>query len=130
MSRYLLLVLTVAAVGCGESLNDRVNRAMDGCVAARNPVFVAGGGETALDTPLPPAVDSLARTLAYKYPFEVFKEIATAAKTQAILTCALELGARYDDWETRQWLRTYQQHPSPAVAIAATRLLGPAAAKR
>lgn len=129
MSRFLLL-LVLAAVGCGESLNDRINRAMDGCVAARNPVFVAGGGETALDTPLPPAVDSLAQTLAYQYPFEAFREIATAAQTQAVLTCALELGARFDDAETRRWLRMYQQHPSPAVAIAATRLLGPAATKR
>lgn len=109
---------------CGDGLQARVTRAMDGCVLARNPAFVAGRGATALDTPLPPAADSAAADVAHAFAFDALREIATDAPTQAVLVCALEVGARYQSAGTTRWLRQYTRHPDAAVAIAARRLLG------
>lgn len=108
---------------CGDGLHARVTRAMDGCVIARNPEFIAGRGATALDTPLPPSADSAAADVAHAFAFDVLREIATEAPTQAVLVCALELGARHDSPATRRWLEPYTRHPDAAVAIAARRLL-------
>jgi hypothetical protein len=121
--RRLLACLPLAAAACGGGLDARVVPAMDACVAARNPVFVAGNGATALATPLPPAVDSMLVNLRYKAAFERFQEIAAGASTQAILVCALELGAADATPEARRWLQGYLQHPNEPVQAAARTLL-------
>lgn len=126
--RRLLVLLTVPGAlalgtGCGESVRTRVARAMDGCVAARNDAFKRGDGEAALAIPLPKAVDSLANETAYTFGLIVYQETSDEAKTQAELTCALELGSRYDSRDTREWLEYYSRHPNAPVANLAKRQL-------
>jgi hypothetical protein len=96
---------------------------MDGCLAERLPAFKNGTGATALDTRLPPAVDSQAIALRYKAAFEEFQGIATDAKSQVVLVCALELGAYYHEPVAQRWLQDYTKHPDAPVALAAQRLL-------
>lgn len=121
--RAFSLCLLMALAACGNGLDVRVTRAMDACVALRNPVFVAGNGTTALETPLPPAVDSMAVSLRYKAAFERFQGIAESATTQAILVCALELGSSDPSDEARAWVRQYLAHPNEPVQAAARTLL-------
>lgn len=123
MRSLLRLVPLALAAACGGGLDARVVPAMDGCVAARNPVFLAGNGATALDTPLPAAVDSMARALRYKAAFERFQEFASGARTQAQLVCALELGSYDASWAARRWIEPYTKHPDAAVQAAAQQLL-------
>ncbi|MCE2940449.1 MAG: hypothetical protein ACK53A_01235 [Gemmatimonadota bacterium] len=121
--RRLVLLLPALLAACAGGLDARVTPAMDGCVAARNPVFVAGNGATALDVPLPAGVDSMARELAYDAAFQRFRDIATEATTQAVLVCALELGAHSRTAASRTWLRRYERHPDAPVQAAARTLL-------
>ena len=108
---------------CGEPLQARVFKAMDGCMLARNDAFKRGDGDAAIDIPLPKAVDSLAAATAYKYGMIAYQQISEGAETQAELTCALELGSRYDSRETRGWLAAYVQHPNTPVSTLAKRQL-------
>lgn len=108
---------------CGEPLQARVFKAMDGCVIARNATFMRGSGDSAINIPLPAAVDSLAAATAYKYGTVAYQQISDGAQTQAELTCALELGSRYDSQETRDWLLYYSRHPNTPVATMAKRQL-------
>lgn len=124
----MLLVLAVPgamALGtaCGEGVRARVAHAMDGCVAARNDAFKRGDGEAALAIPLPKAVDSLANETAYTFGLIVYQETSDMAQTQTELTCALELGSRFDSKETREWLEYYSRHPNAPVANLAKRQL-------
>lgn len=121
--RLPLAFLPFLAACAGGGLDARVTSAMDGCMAVRNPAFVAGNGATALDTPLPAAVDSMMANLRYKAAFERFQSIAEGATTQAILVCALELGASDPTPEARRWVATYLRHPNEPVQAAAQRLL-------
>ena len=125
--RHGLLVAVLGAValgtGCGPSVRAKVAMAMEGCLAVRNPLFKAGQAAQALATPLPPAVDTLAKQTAYTFGFIVYQETADAAETQAELTCALELGSRYNDEDVRAWLRYFTKSPNPPVAQHAQRLL-------
>lgn len=123
MRLLVLLSALPLLAACGGGLDARVNPAMDACVAVRNPVFVAGNGATALDTPLPAAVDSMLVELRYKAAFERFQAIAEEATTQAVLVCALELGGADRTPEARRWLQTYLKHPNEPVQIAARTLL-------
>jgi hypothetical protein len=114
---------TVIQAGCGPSVRDKVASAMEGCLAVRNPLFKAGQPEQALALPLPPAIDRLANETAYSFGFIVYQETADAAETQAELTCALELGAHFEDEEVRKWLNYFSRSPNPAVGAHAKRLL-------
>ncbi|AMW04410.1 hypothetical protein [Gemmatimonas phototrophica] len=124
-----VVVLSAIALGtafqtaCGPGVADKVVSAMQGCVALRNPLFKAGQAEQALALPLPPAVDSLATQTAYAFGFNAYQQLADMAETQAELTCALELGARYEDADVRVWLKKYLRSPDAPVAAHAQRLL-------
>ena len=122
----LVMVLSAFALGaitaCGPSVRTKVVNAMEGCLAVRNPLFKAGQAARALATPLPPAIDSLASQTAYSVGFSVYQEAADVAETQAELTCALELGARYEHPDVRQWLQRYWRSPDASVAQHARRL--------
>ncbi len=120
----LVLVLLLPLAACGESLSTRVERAMAGCVAQRNPLFVAGKGADAIATPLSAEVTAIAEKLNYERAFRTVKHVAEKAGTQAHLTCALELAARYRSAKTRAWLERYMKHRSPEVAAAAAGLVG------
>lgn len=124
-TRLIVTVLSAIALstGCGPSVRTRVANAMQGCLAVRNPAFVRGEGERALAIPLPPAVDSLASGTAYTFGLIVYQEAADLATTQAEVTCALELGSRYESEDTREWLSYYARHPNPPVANLSKRLL-------
>ncbi|WP_310571549.1 hypothetical protein [Gemmatimonas sp.] len=124
-TRVIITVLSAVALstGCGPSVRTRVANAMQGCLAVRNPAFVRGEGERALSIPLPPAVDSLASGTAYTFGLIVYQETADQATTQAEVTCALELGSRYESEDTRDWLNYFSRHPNAPVANLATRLL-------
>lgn len=115
--------LLLCTAACGDGLQARVGRAMDGCLAVRSPQFANGAGATALETPLPAAVDSLAMALRYKAAFEQFQGIADEAQSQSVLVCALELGAYYPEPTARRWLDRYRKHPNEPVVVAAQRLL-------
>lgn len=123
--RVVITVLSAIALstGCGPSVRTRVAKAMQGCLAVRNPAFMRGDGERALSIPLPPAVDSLASGTAYTFGLIVYQETADQATTQAEVTCALELGSRYESEDTREWLGYFSRHPNPPVANLAKRLL-------
>lgn len=120
-----LAVLGALALGtaCGPSVRTKVAMAMEGCMAVRNPLFIAGKADEALATPLPAAIDTLARQTAYSFGFIVYQETADAAETQAELTCALELGSRFEDEDVRTWLRYFSRSPNAPVAQHAQRLL-------
>jgi hypothetical protein len=113
----------LVATACGESVRTRVAKAMDGCVQARNDAFKRGDGEAALAIPLPKAVDSLANATAYTFGLIVYQETSDNVQTQVELTCALELGSRFDSQETRDWLAYYSRHPNAPVANLAKRRL-------
>ncbi|MBI3789620.1 MAG: hypothetical protein HY275_01935 [Gemmatimonadetes bacterium] len=117
------LALLPLLAACGDSLTRRVTRGMDGCIAQRNPLFVAGRGAEAIQLPLTPEVEALASRFNYEAAFRAIKPVAKTAGTQAALTCALEFAARYRDDAAKTFLATYAQHPSPDVAAAARRLL-------
>lgn len=121
----LITVFGVMALStaCGPSVRTRVAKAMEGCLAVRNPSFTRGDGARALAIPLPATVDSLATATAYTFGLIVYQETADQATTQAELTCALELGARYESSETRDWLTYFSRHPNAPVANLAARLL-------
>jgi hypothetical protein len=114
---------TIAQAACGPGVRDKVASAMEGCLRIRNPLFKAGQPEQALALPMPPAIDTLARQTAYSFGFIVYQETADAAETQAELTCALELGSRFEDEEVRKWLNYFSRSPNPAVAVHAKGLL-------
>jgi hypothetical protein len=123
--RWALLWPSVlfVATGCGDSLATRVTKAMDGCLSVRNEAFKVGDGEAAIARPLPKSADSLAQITGYTYGLIAYQQLAEGAQTQAELTCALELGSRYNSEDTRQWLRTYLRHPNAPVALLARREL-------
>ena len=121
--RLLALALLPLAAACGDSLNRRVERAMDGCIAQRNPLFMAGKGAEAIALPLKPELAALAAKFDYERAFRTFKGVAEKAGTQAILTCALEFASRYHDKEARSFIETFVAHPSPDVAAAARGLV-------
>jgi hypothetical protein len=125
MIKHSAVVLGVLLLGtaCGENVRARVGRAMAGCVATRNPAFTRGDGARALDVPLSPDVEAEAKRTAYAFGLIVYQETADLAKTQAELTCALELGAYYESDDTRAWLRQFSRHPDAPVSALATRLL-------
>ncbi len=121
----MITVLSAIALstGCGPSVRTRVATAMEGCLAIRNPAFVRGEGEQALAVPLPASIDSLAKGTAYTFGLIVYQETADEATTQAEVTCALELGSRYESEDTRDWLGYFSRHPNAPVANLAKRLL-------
>ena len=121
--RLVALALLPLAAACGESLGARVERAMDGCVAQRNPMFMGGKGNEAIRTPLPADLEKLATRFNYPYAFKSFRAVAEQAATQAILTCALEFASRYHDKESRAFVEQYVSHPSLDVAAAARGLV-------
>lgn len=110
------------ATGCGEGLAARVEHAMDACLAVRNPAFVAGDGEAAVARPLPDSILALGDRTAYQAGLEYYQAIGGEAATQAILTCAMELGSRYRHPDTKGWLATFARHPNAPVARLAARL--------
>jgi hypothetical protein len=124
-----VVVLSVVALGtalqtaCGPSLQGKVVSAMEGCVALRNPLFKAGQAERALALPLPPEVEAFATQSAYRFGFKLYQAAAEAAETQAELTCALELGAHFQDPDVRVWLNTFLRSPDAPVVAHARRLL-------
>jgi hypothetical protein len=109
--------------GCGEGLTARVERAMDACLAVRNPAFVRGEGEAAVAQPLPDSILALGDRTAYQAGLEQYQAIGGEAATQAVLTCAMELGARYRHPDTKGWLGTFARHPNAPVAQLAGRLV-------
>ncbi len=111
------------AAACGEGLAPRVERAMDACLALRNPAFVRGEGEAAVAVPLPDSVLALGDRTAYEAGLQYYQAIGEQAATQAILTCAMELGARYPHPNTKGWLATFARHPNAPVAQLARRLV-------
>jgi hypothetical protein len=121
--RWAVLGALALGTACGPSVRTRVAQAMEGCVAAREPLFTAGQADRALATPLPPAVEALAAKTAYPAGFFGYQDEAEFAETQAELTCALELGARLEDDNVRAWLRYYMKSPNAPVAQHAQRLL-------
>ena len=122
-------VLSAVALGtalqaaCGPSLQGKVVSAMEGCVALRNPLFKAGQAERALALPLPPEVEAFATQSAYRFGFRLYQAAAEGAETQAELTCALELGAHFQDPDVRVWLSTFLRSPDAPVVAQAKRLL-------
>lgn len=108
---------------CGESLGGRVTRAMDGCIAARNPAFTSGSGASALDTPLPPEVKALAEKLIYARALTSYQAIAESARDQVTLVCSLELASFYRHGDVAVFLWKYTKHPDAGVALNAKRLL-------
>lgn len=124
--RPALGTLALAAgvlAGCGEGLTARVERAMDACLAVRNPAFMRGEGEAAVAQPLPDSILALGDRTAYEAGLNAYQAIGEAAATQAILTCAMELGARYRHPNTKGWLGTFARHPNAPVAQLAGRLV-------
>lgn len=121
--RPILWLTTVwALTACGRSLSDMAGEALDACITARNPLFTAGRGAEALDTPLPLAAEALASRLSYTRASEMFQEVAKEAPDQVTLVCALDLASRWRTREAQVFLRKYTKHPDAAVAAAATRL--------
>jgi hypothetical protein len=116
-------VLLLLAAACGPGLDGRAQHAMEGCVAQRNPLFVAGKGAEAVALPLPEAVEREGRMLGYDPAYKKFVGIAQQARTQAILTCALEFGARSPSAEAKAFVMQYLKHPDAAVALKAKLLL-------
>ena len=123
--RAIVTVLSACALstGCGASIRTKVIEAMEGCLAVRNPAFVRGDGDRALTLPLPAAVLTMADRTAYAAGLRTYQQAAADAETQAELTCAMELGARYRSDDTREWLATFMRHPNAPVANLAKRLL-------
>jgi hypothetical protein len=111
--------------GCGRSLTDMTIEAMDLCIEARNPLFTGGRGAEALDTPLPPSAEALAKKFNYVLASEKFQEIAKEAGDQVTLVCALDLASRWNDSDARKFVARYAEHPDAAVAAAAQRLAQP-----
>ncbi|MCU0615889.1 MAG: hypothetical protein MUD17_02225 [Gemmatimonadaceae bacterium] len=119
---FLLLTTVCVLAACGRSLSDMAGEALDACITTRNPLFTAGRGAEALDTPLPPAAEALASKLSYTRASEMFQEVAKEAQDQVTLVCALDLASRWRTREAQVFLRKYTKHPDAAVAAAATRL--------
>jgi hypothetical protein len=117
------VLATGGLTGCGEGLTARVERAMDACVAVRNPAFLRGEGEAAVARPLPDSILALGDRTAYQAGLDQYQAIGGEAATQAILTCAMELGARYRHPDTKGWLGTFARHPNAPVARLAARLV-------
>ena len=113
----------LGCVACGEGLMPRVERAMDACVAVRNPAFVAGQGADAVARPLPDSILALADRTAYQAGLRYYAGIGEEAATQAVLTCSMELAAQYRHPDTKGWLATFANHPDVPVAALAKRLL-------
>ena len=121
--RGLTLLAVAGLVGCGEGLMVRVERAMDACVAIRNPAFVAGNGAAAVERPLPDSILAMADRTAYQAGLRDYTGIGQEAATQAVLTCSMELAAQYRHPDTKGWLATFANHPDVPVAQLARRLL-------
>ncbi len=117
----VVLGLLPMLAACGETLASRVEKSMDGCLAQRNPLFVAGRGAEAVQLPLTPEVEAIARKLDYPGAFRQFKGLAEKAATQAILTCALDLAAHFSLPEGKEFVQLYTKHPNADVAAAAQR---------
>jgi hypothetical protein len=118
-----MLGVLLFTAACGEGLVARVDRAMDGCLAVRNPLFTQGAGEQAVATLLPSTVGALAERTAYEAGLRMYKGIAEVAGTQADLTCAMELASYYKHQDTRDWLMTFLKHPNAPVVVLAKRLV-------
>jgi len=118
-----LLVSSTMLTACGETLGARVTDAMDGCIAARNPAFTSGAGATALNTPLPDSVRTVATKIAYQRAFANYEMIAESAANQVTLVCALELASFYKDADVAATLWKYSKHPDAGVAQNARKLL-------
>ncbi len=124
MTRVALAALAAVLLGaCGESLSTMTTTAMDGCIAARNPVFMSGHGADALKTPLPKDVEALAMRLRYDRAFKTLKVIAENAKDQVTLVCALDIMSHNGYIDVRLFVERYLKHPSPDVALNARLLL-------
>ena len=119
----VILLAALGGIGCGEGLMARVERAMDACVAVRNPAFVAGSGAAAVDRPLPDSILAMADRTAYQAGLRYYTGIGQEAATQAVLTCSMELAAQYRHPDTKGWLATFANHPDIPVAQLAKRLL-------
>ncbi len=96
--------------------------AIEGCIVARNPLFTAGRGSTALATPLPAAAQDIAMRLRYSKGYTLFTAAAEDASNQVTLVCALDLLSRNDDADVTRFLKRYLTHPSADVASAARQL--------
>jgi len=100
-----------------------INETMDGCIAARNPVFKSGAGATALNTPLAENISALAKKIAYKRALNAFEQYAETAQDQVTLVCALELASYYKHDDVAVLLWKYLKHPDAGVSANAKRLL-------
>jgi hypothetical protein len=125
LARTIALLAVCTTTACGDSLTDMVSQTMDACIASRNPLFAAGRGGEALDTPLPPEAAALAERLAYTRASKMFQEIAKEAGDQVTLVCALDGAALWKTAEARKFVARYTEHPDAAVAEAARRLSQP-----
>lgn len=123
LSLTLLGAAALALAACGTSLGTRTTKAMDACVAARNPAFSSGGGVGALTTPLPDSLVTLAGKLAYQRTLKNYTLIAEGAKNQVTLVCALELASFFRNGDVAVLLWKYTKHPDAAVAENAKKLL-------
>jgi len=121
-SAAALAMAALLLTGCGESLGGMVVTTMDACIAARNPLFVSGQGAAALDTPLPADAQAMSERLNYPRASEMFQEIATSARDQVTLVCALDLASRWKHADARRFIARYAEHPDAAVVAAARRL--------
>lgn len=108
---------------CGSTVGSMVTEAMDGCIAARNPVFTSGHGADALKTPLPANSEMLAKRFAYARGFKVLQKVAVGARDQVTLVCALDLMTHNPDPDVRLFVEPYLRHPSPDVASNTRQLL-------
>ncbi len=124
-TNLLLFAIAAATVltACGRTLGSMVTETMDGCIAARNPVFKSGAGATALNTPLPAKVSDLAKKIAYKRALDGFTQYAETAPDQVTLVCALELASYYKHGDVAILIWRYLKHPDAGVSVNAKRLL-------
>lgn len=119
---FFLAAGVLLSTGCGESLSEMTEQAMDQCIATRNPLFTSGRGAEALDTPLSAETEALAQRFHYVLAYRIFKDIAEEAGSQVVLVCALDLASRYNDPESKKFIAKYANHPDAAVATSAQRL--------
>jgi len=120
---FACVALSTSITACTPGLTPMVTEAMDGCIAARNPVFTSGRGADALKTPLPEKTEVLAMRLRYQRATNRLQGIATSARDQVTLVCALDLMTHTDDADVRRFVEGYLKHPSPDVASNARLLL-------
>jgi hypothetical protein len=119
----VLVGALLLCAGCGEGLGPRIEASMDGCLAQRRPGFQRGEQVAEIGRPLPAAIDSIARAVAYDAASQQFEAIAEGAGDQVTLICALDLMSRNTGDRTTLFLKPYLRHPNAEVASWARHLL-------